>query len=251
MRNCYFLVRKSYFKPILHQNAFFIANCNEIVVLEGMNARIKEDYTMRERCNIIQLTTKLVQFLIDHETVDNSFPSLTSVQLKSAEKYHDRVKRVYDHMIPKKGNVLSSKGEEYISMMKLDGIIAGALVFCRVLPNDIEDVENEEKFTNFVREAGKCFKKRSSGSYNSFNQFRYFTIKLRYRTKFNSISHRKKYDFAPKSYDFAPNLPHHIITILLQFLSDFAPNLLRFRTKFIKLKKIESKKCAYGVCTNK
>merc|ERR1711983_521631 len=114
-----------------------------------MNARIKEDYTMRERCNIIQLTTKLVQFLIDHETVDNSFPSLTSVQLKSAEKYHDRVKRVYDHMIPKIVNVLSSKGEEYISMMKLDGIIAGALVFCRVLPNDIEDVKNEEKFTNF------------------------------------------------------------------------------------------------------
>ena len=28
-------------------------------------------------------------------------------------------------------------------MMKLDGIIAGAPVFCRVLPNDIEDVENE------------------------------------------------------------------------------------------------------------
>ena len=175
----------------------------------------------------MDLTAKLhTEPFIDHETVDNSFPSPTSVQLKSAEKYHDRVKRVYDHMIPKIVNVLSSKGEEYISMMKLDGIIAGALVFCRVLPNDIEDVENEEKFTNFVREAGKCFKKRSSGSYNSFNQFRYFTIKLRYRTKFNSISHRKKYDFAPKSYDFAPNLPHQIITISHQFFYVFAPNLL-------------------------
>ena len=183
---------------------------------------------MRERCNIIQLTTKLVQFLIDHETVDNSFPSPTSVQLKSAEKYHDRVKRVYDHMIPKKVNVLSSKGEEYISMMKLDGIIAGALVFCRVLPNDIEDVENEEKFTNFVREAGKCFKKRSSGSYNSFNQFRYFTIKLRYRTKFNSISHRKKIRFRTKKLRFRTKSP-------ASYHYDFAPIFFRFRTKFVTI----------------
>ena len=45
----------------------------------------------------------------------------------------------------------------------------------------------------------------------------------------------KSNDFAPKSYDFAPNLPHQIITISHQFFFfyDFASNLLRFRTKFL------------------
>ena len=66
---------------------------------------------------------------------------------------------------------------------------------------------------------------------------------------------RKSNDFAPKSYDFAPNLPHQIITILHQILLrfrtkfvtishqiltlisyDFAPNLLRFRTKSRRVK---------------
>ena len=48
---------------------------------------------------------------------------------------------------------------------------------------------------------------------------------LRFRTKFH-------YDFAPKNYDFAPNLPDQIIMISHQIYNDFAPNLLRFRTKF-------------------
>ena len=49
---------------------------------------------------------------------------------------------------------------------------------------------------------------------------------LRFRTKFH-------YDFAPKNYDFAPNLPDQIIMISHQIYYDFAPNLLRFRTKFL------------------
>ena len=124
-----------------------------------MNARIKEDYTMRERCNIIQLTNELIQFLIDHENVDSSFQNPTSVQLESAEKYLDRVKKkLLNESVPKKLNAPSSKGQMYNSMMKQNGIIGGSPVFCRVLPTNIEDIENEEKFTTFGGQAGKCFK---------------------------------------------------------------------------------------------
>ena len=66
-----------------------------------MNARIKEDYTMQERCNIIQLTNELIQFLIDHENVDSSFQKPTRVQLKSIEKYLDRVKKLLNESVPK------------------------------------------------------------------------------------------------------------------------------------------------------
>ena len=139
-----------------------------------MNARIKEDYTMRERCNIIQLTNKLIQFLIDHENVDSSFQKPTRVQLKSIEKYLDRVKKLLNESVPKKLNAPSSKGQMYNSMMKQDGIIGGSPVFCRVLQTNIEDIENEENFATFGRQAGKCFKRTSSGSYQSINQFRYY-----------------------------------------------------------------------------
>ena len=139
-----------------------------------MNARIKEDYTMRERCHIIQLTNKLIQFHIDHENVDSSFQKPTRVQLKSIEKYLDRVKKLLNESVPKKLNAPSSKGQMYNSMMKQDGIIGGSPVFCRVLPTNIEDIENEGNFATFGRQAGKCFKRTSYGLYQSFNQFRYY-----------------------------------------------------------------------------
>ena len=136
-----------------------------------MNARIKEDYTMRERCNIIQLTNKLIQFLIDHENVDSSFQKPTRVQLKSIEKYLDRVKKLLNESVPKKLNAPSSKGQMYNSMMKQDGIIGGSPVFCRVLQTNIEDIENEGNFATFGGQAGKCFKRTSSARNENYFYF--------------------------------------------------------------------------------
>ena len=96
--------------------SIFYANCIDIF-LEGMNARIKEDYTMQERCNIIQLTNELIQFLIDHENVDSSFQNPMSVQLESAEKYLDRVKKnFWMNQSQKKLSAPSSKGRWWNKM---------------------------------------------------------------------------------------------------------------------------------------
>ena len=98
--------------------SIFYANCIDIF-LEGMNARIKEDYTMQERCNIIQLTNELIQFLIDHENVDSSFQNPTSVQLESAEKYLDRVKKnFWMNQSQKKLSAPSSKGRWWNSILQ-------------------------------------------------------------------------------------------------------------------------------------
>ena len=98
--------------------------------------------------------------------------------------------------------------------MKQDGIIGGSPVFCRVLPTNIEDIENEEKFTTFGGQAGKCFKWRSSGSYQSLNQFRYYWKKKKnLKLKSRNLVQKRKF--------FAPNgentFSHQKGTIFRQF----------------------------------
>ena len=56
-------------------------------------------------------------------------------------------------------------------MMKQDGIINGSPVFCRVLPTNIEDIENEGNFATFGGQAGKCFKRTSSARNENYFYF--------------------------------------------------------------------------------
>ena len=138
-----------------------------------MNCRLKQDYTNRDRQNILNMTKICKEFLEEHLVIKEDPEKPTAAMLRAAEKLlNNSIHFLQDWQ--KTVNRPNPDGSFFFMMMKTIGINGGTPVFVRIFPNNIKEIDimDREQRKKILKAGAKAFKRRSSCEYSNFDEFR-------------------------------------------------------------------------------